>query len=126
MLLRHALAADSLGTIIPLCRRKHLEAAKSAPPCAAAAHPVIREAARKGFALLHHLLEQVLLVEEHEDGRVLEDWVLHHLVEQLQPLVHSDWLEAGREDTARRAVDGTSMSVSRQDKSRRARGRGGG
>ena len=61
-------------------------------------HPVIGEAARKGFPLPYHLLEQVLLVQEHEDRSVLENGVLHHLVEQLQSLVHSDWREDEKKD----------------------------
>lgn len=51
-------------------------------------HAIVREAPREGNPVLHHLLEQVLLVQKHEDRRVLEYRVLDHLLEQLQALVH--------------------------------------
>jgi hypothetical protein len=36
----------------------------------------------------HHLLKQVLLVQEHKDWRVSKDRVLDNVLKQLQALVH--------------------------------------
>lgn len=47
-----------------------------------ASHPVIREATREWNSFLHHLLEEVLFVQEHEDWGALENRVLNDLLEK--------------------------------------------
>lgn len=51
-------------------------------------HAIVREAPGEGNALPHHLLEEVLLVQKHEDRSVLENRVSDHVFEQLQAFVH--------------------------------------